>query len=89
MVPMNLSAGQEQTHRRREQTCGHGGGTERTGQTESSHEIYTSPCVKETASGKLPYDTGAQPCALQHPPGVGWCGRWEGGARRGNMYAYG
>ena len=38
---MNLSARQEQTHRCREQTCGHGGGTERTGQTERVAMKYT------------------------------------------------
>ena len=29
------------------------------GQTESSTEIYTLPCIKQIASGKLPYNTGS------------------------------
>ena len=60
MVVTNIFVGQEQRHRRREQTYGHGVGVEESGKNwKSSTDIYTLPCVKQIASGKLLYSTGS------------------------------
>ena len=42
---MNLLARQEETHRHREQTCGHKKGM-RVGQIESSADLHSLPCVR-------------------------------------------
>lgn len=49
-------------------------------------DIYASPCVKELATGKLPYNTGNSAqclCDLEGCDGGGW----EGGPR-GRRYVY-
>ena len=60
MVLINLFAGQEQRHRHRECSHGHGKGREREGDMNWQHrtDIYTLPCVKQIANGKLLYNTG-------------------------------
>ena len=44
--------------RRRERTCGHGREGEAGTNWESSIDVYTLPCVKQIASGKLLHSTG-------------------------------
>ena len=48
---------------------------------ENSTETYILPYVKQIVSRDLLNDTGSTPSALWQPRGVGWGGRWEGGAR--------
>ena len=50
MVQMNLFVGQQQRHRCREWTCGHGGEGEGGTNMEIRFDINTIPCVKQTAS---------------------------------------
>ena len=50
---------------------------------ESGTEMYTSPSVEQTASGKLPYNTGslAGYSAMTYRGRMGWMGQritWEG-----------
>ena len=55
---------------------------------ESSIDIYTLPCVKQIASGKLLYGTrsSARCSVMTYRGGMGG---WEGGSRwRGYMYKY-
>ena len=60
MVQMNLFAGQEYRHRCREWTCGHGEGGRGGGMNwEIGIDIYTLPCVKQIASGKMLYSAGS------------------------------
>ena len=61
----------------RERTFGHSEGRE------CSINIYTLPCVKEIASGKLPQTTGTSAVPCDDLEG------WEGGSRgRGDIYIY-
>ena len=53
MVLMNLFARQEEGHRLGEWTCGHSRGGRWGDDWEGSTDIYTLPCIKSTASGKL------------------------------------
>ena len=53
MVQVNLFAGQEQRHRHREWTCGHGGEGEGGTNWEIRIDIHTLPCVKQIDSGNL------------------------------------
>ena len=46
MIDVNLFAGQEWRHRRRERTCGHGGGGEGGMNWEIRIDIYALPCLK-------------------------------------------
>ena len=47
MVHIHIFAGQEERHRRREWTCGHGVGEAEGGMNwEISTDIYTPPCIK-------------------------------------------
>ena len=57
------------------------------GRTESSIDIYTLPCVKEMASGKLLYSMGssAQCSVTTYRVGIGVGGRLK---RRVYMYTY-
>ena len=57
MVLMNLFAGQEWRHRCREQICGHSKVSWGQNELKQQHEVYTLPCVKQIASGKLLYNT--------------------------------
>ena len=45
------------------------------GKTEREALKYTPPCVQETASGELLYNTGSSPDARQQLRGVGWGGQ--------------
>ena len=58
MVLMNLSAGKELRCRYTEWNCDTTGEGE-DGKIESSIKIYTVPCVKQIASGKLLCNTGS------------------------------
>ena len=55
MVEMNLYAVQQQRHRCREKTCRYKGDGEGVMNCESRIDIYTLPCVKQIARGKLLY----------------------------------
>ena len=82
MVLMNLFAGQEQRHRRRAQTCGHGEGE--VGRMESRVDTCTLPYGKEETRGNLLYDAGSSArCSVttQRSGMGGWGGKeaQEGG----------
>ena len=56
MVVTNIFVGQEQRHRRSEQTYGHGVGVEESGKNwKSSTDIYTLPCVKQITNKDILY----------------------------------
>lgn len=60
---MNLSAGQQWSHRHRERTGGHGGGRRKWGKLREQHgNIYFT--ISKIGSGNLLYDAGAQASAL-------------------------
>ena len=86
MVLMNLSPGQGQRHRHREQTCGHNEGRRRGDELGQQHvNRYITTC-KTRASGKLQSNRELSPAPcdnLEDGMGVGW----EGGSRRGT-YIY-
>ena len=64
LVPLILCARQQKRHRNKEQTLDTVGEGEDGMIWKNSTETYTLPCVKQRASGKLPYNTqGAQPSA--------------------------
>ena len=63
MVQMNLFAEQEERCRHREWVCGHGVKEDGTN-CESSIDMYTLPCLKQIAGGKLLFSTGSSPGAL-------------------------
>ena len=76
MSQMNLFAGQEERGRQREQAVD----TEREGKGrakgESSADIYTPPCVRKTASGKLLHSTEySSRCSVRTWGGDGKDGR--------------
>ena len=52
---------------------------------ESNNDIYTLPCVKKIASGKLPYNTGSPVGTVWQARGVGW---EEQRGTRGRVYIY-
>ena len=83
MVLINLFAGWEWRCRHREQIYRHSG--ERGGETneEYSIDIYTLPCVKQTAGGKLLHSTGSSAqCTVMM--GVGRAGEF----RREGIHVY-
>ena len=89
MAQMNLLAGQEQRRRRREQTWWYRKDAKGIKMNwEAETHIYTLPCVKQIASGKLLYSTGssvlsASSVLWDDPEG------WEGGSKqRRYMYTY-
>ena len=58
-----------------EKTCGHGeAGKEGGAEAESSVDTHALPCVKETAGGNFPYDSGNsnRGSATTQRAGVGW-----------------
>ena len=59
MVLMNLFAGKEQRHRRREWACGHSWGREGGMNWDSSTDKHTLACANQRASGKLVHDPGS------------------------------
>ena len=73
MVLMNLSEGQEQRFRHREQTYEHSRGW-RLGQTENSTEIYPLPNIKQIANEKLLYNRGGSTwwSVTTQRGGMGW-----------------
>ena len=77
-VLMNLFAWQQRRGRHKEQTCRCRSGRRRWGKLRSSNDKYTSPNVKQTASGNVLYDTGSSNLVLWQPRGEGW----DGGRRR-------
>ena len=56
---MNLFGGKEYKHRHREWTCGHGGEGEGGTNWEIGIDICSLPCIKQLASGDLPYSAGS------------------------------
>ena len=64
MVLMNLSSGHESRCERIEWTCGHRGGKGGGNNPETSTDVYTSPCVKQTGSASCCMAQGAQFSAL-------------------------
>ena len=89
MVMMNLFVGQ-QTHRHREQTCGHSGGwgEERVGQTERVALKHILLYVKQITSENLLHDARELNPVLWDNL-EGWTGWEEGGSfKRVRTYVY-
>ena len=63
-------------------TLGKGGGGTN---WESSIDIYSLSCVRQTVSGKLLNNTGSQPGALWWPPGAEW-GKEKEKSKGRNLY---